>query len=201
MIDTLGFQRTKKISRLYSKLEPIKDIKPTKKQINVPQSTCILQIIDDLIRKFEIIEYFDVITSNEDLVKNAIQNDLNDRDPSPRDIYVENIEQTFILMCRNHRSLLRNETNLDRHALTMLIQNSTKDVIRVMLKRSKLFEMLRIELNGQKIENTALVDLIGELKNKLLIIKVTPQKYISVIYTCMNLDQFGSILVPKVIQN
>jgi len=150
MLETLGYQRHKKLSRIFSKLEPIKHIKPTKKRITIPQSACIINILDDLIRQFEIIDYIHLITANTAIVAKQVSLDLTDKDPSPTDVHMPGLQQTLAHMCHNHQSLLTNETKLDRPTLTMLVQNSTKDMLRVLMKRSKLFERLKLELAEQK---------------------------------------------------
>jgi len=150
MLETLGYQRHKKLSRIFSKLEPIKNIKPTKKRITIPQSTCIINILDDLIRQFEIIDYIHLITANIDIVAEQVSLDLTDKDPCLTDVYMPGLQQTLAHMCQNHQSLMMNETKLDRPTLTMLVQNSTKDMLRVLMKRSKLFERLKVELAEQK---------------------------------------------------
>lgn len=164
MIDTLNlsFQKSKHISRLYSKLEPLKNQKPTHKNITVPQSACIIQILDELIRKLEIIDYFELITTNDTKIKHLIHLDLTDQDPNLFDTPVENIEHTFLFMCQNHRSLVKNELKVDKATLNMLIQSSTKDINRVLLRRSKLFERIKVEFRDLKNGNSEFNELIGK---------------------------------------
>ncbi len=170
MLETLGYHNHVKSARLIGKLEPIKNIKPTKKRITEPHATFILNILDDLIRQFEIIDYFHLIISNISLLREQIELDLNDKEPNPFDIYVPNIQDSLILMCKNHESLLNKKNELEKPVLQMLIRNSTKDILRVLLRRSKLFERLKIELADQKkVEDVGhvaeLIDLFKEMRS------------------------------------
>ena len=156
MIGTLNIQNNLQPTK--NKLHPIKALKPTNKKITVQESNVILQAVEAFIKSLEIIDYFQEMTNNDGTMRALINRDLNDKDPCPWDEPVENIQQVFLIMCENHRSLVASKPFAQKQ---LLIRNSTKDICRILFKRSKLFEWVKLEFRNKKAENYYLSELIG----------------------------------------
>lgn len=157
----LEYQTPGNVQKSQHKLQPLKNLKPTHKRITIPESACVLKVIEELIQKLEIVDYFEEIVNNEDRLKELIQIDLNNNDPNPDDQHVENIEHVLIFMCQNHRALIERKSNIDQEMKKMLISNSTKDIIRILMKRSKLLASIKDEFKSSKKELPELNEMIG----------------------------------------
>lgn len=153
MIDTVKLHS-------FHRLEPLKALRPTHKRITVPESNIIIQTLEMFIRSLEIIDHFHEITNNDGIIRSLIHRDLNDKDPCPWDEPVDNIQTVFLIMCQNHRSLVASKPSASK---ALLIRNSTKDICRILFKRSKLFEWIKLEFKWRKTENFYLTELIGSL--------------------------------------
>ena len=157
----IEFERKGFEQKHQEKLESLKSLKPTHKRISVPESASILKVLEELIQKLEIVDYFEEITSNDEKLKELIILDLDNNDPHPDDEHVENIEHVLIIMCQNHQALVEGKSKIDNEMKKMLIINSTKDINRILMKRSKLLKSIKKEFKETKKEKPELNEMIG----------------------------------------
>jgi hypothetical protein len=141
------------------KLVPLKDIKPTNKNINVPEAEHVMYIINELIKKIEIIDYLEVLVNNEDKLVKLIDEEFEDDHFENRLEKNSKSIEIFLSMCQNYRTLIkayknkskrRNSTLQSRESMVMLIQSSTRDLLRVLFNRPKLFDLIKIKFKKEK---------------------------------------------------
>ncbi len=157
------------------KLEPMKLLEPSNKKLTLPESQRIMYILDELIRQLEILDMMEVITNNDERVGNLIRSDMSEEEKKNK------VDKIFLSMCHNHRTLIETHkkgkfegsgTNVrSRETLDMLIKNSSKDILRVVLKKPSWFDNLKRETQKIKINHPQ----INELKAVFNEIKLITQ--------------------------
>lgn len=153
------------------KLEPMKLLEPSNKKLTLPESQRIMYILDELIRQLEILDYMEVITNNDEKVGNLIRADMSEEERK------NNVAQIFVSMCQNHRTLVdayKKGNKLDTSGQTtntatleMLIKSSSKDILRVVLRKPNWFDNYRKETHKFKVNHPQINELklvFGEIK-------------------------------------
>jgi hypothetical protein len=147
------------------KLEPLKVLEPSNKKLSLPEAQRIVYIVEELIRKLEIVEYLPFIINNVDKVQNVLSTSLTDEERK------RNYEQIFISMCHHHKALLdsythgqygqNSQTGQTRESIEHLIKSSCKDLLRAFQLKPALFEKFKKEFDSnfksQKSNNKELI--------------------------------------------
>ncbi len=155
------------VKRSKFKLEPMKVLEPSNKKLSLPESQRIMYILEDFIKQIEILDYIEIITNSDEKCRNLLKSELNDEEKK------RNVEQIFITMCQNHRTLVdafkkaklqkSNEANAkNKETLEMLIKSSCKDILRVLLTKQNFFENLKKEFLRSKPDNQRINDLLSD---------------------------------------
>jgi hypothetical protein len=137
------------------KLEPMKILQPSNKKLSLPESQRIMHILDELVKKIEIIEFIEVICNNEERLRKVIANNLNEDDKK------KNYEEIFMSICKHHLTMIEcyknkqyNENNPQftqkKETLEGLIKNSCKDILRVFHFKPNLLTSVKDEFLNQK---------------------------------------------------
>lgn len=152
------------------KLEPLKVLEPSQKKLSLPESQRIMFILEELIRKLEMLEYVGVVVANEQRARELLRHTLND------DELRKNVEHGFVAMCEHHRALVdayskhnsslpsQSSTNANRQSLEALIKSSCKDLLRVMQAKPTFYESVKQEFAAKisKKQNPQIVELTSE---------------------------------------
>lgn len=148
------------------KLEPMKILEPSSKKLTLPESQRIVYILEELIRQIEMIDYIELITNNDDKIRQLIRTSLTEEERK------KNFEQIFLSMCQHHRALASSYNNSsdndsssspkNRDSIVMLIKNSSKDIIRVLSSRPTLFENIKEEFLKRKQTVPQILELLGK---------------------------------------
>ncbi len=154
------------------KLEPMKLLEPSNKKLTLPESQRIMYILEELVRQLEILDYMEVITNNDERVGNLIKADMSDEERKNK------VDRIFVSMCQNHRTLVEaykkgkfdaaGASEKGRERMEMLIKNSSKDILRVVLKKPNWFDSFKRETQKIKVNHPQ----INELKAVFSEIKV-----------------------------
>jgi hypothetical protein len=149
------------------KLEPLKVLEPSNKKLSLPEAQRIVYIVDELIKKLQIVEYLPIIINNVDKVQDVLGTSLTDEERK------KNYEQIFISMCHHHKALLdsytrgqfnhNNQSGQSKDSIEHLIKNSCKDLLRAFQLKPTLFEKLKKEfdsnIKSQKSNNVELISI------------------------------------------
>jgi hypothetical protein len=158
------------------KLEPMKILEPSTKKLSLPESQRIIYILEELIKHIEIVDYIELITNNDEKLRQLIRASLSE------DERKKNFEQIFISMCQHHRALTTSYNNSinyedsqsfkNKDSLVMLIKNSCKDILRVLSSKPSLFEHVKEEFFKRKHQVvpqiSELLRLFNELKDIIM---------------------------------
>lgn len=157
------------------KLEPMKILEPSSKKLSLPEAQRIIYILEELIKQIELIDYLELITNNDDKMRQLIHAYLTEEERK------RNFEQIFISMCQHHRALAQSYNNSsdssdsaspkNRDSLVMLIKSSCKDILRVLISKSTLFEGIKEEFAKRKQtvpQVSELLSLFNELRDIIL---------------------------------
>ena len=136
------------------KLEPMKILEPSSKKLSLPESQRIVYILEELIRQIEMIDYLELITNNDDKIRQIIRSSLTEEERK------KNFEQIFISMCQHHRALAQSYNSTsnssdtaspkNKDALSMLIKSSCKDILRALISKPTFFEAVKEEFAKRK---------------------------------------------------
>jgi hypothetical protein len=148
------------------KLEPMKILEPSSKKLSLPESQRIVYILEELIRQIEMIDYIELITNNDEKMRQLIRSSLTEEERK------KNFEQIFISMCQHHRAMASSYNNSNdndssstpknRDSVVMLIKNSCKDIIRVLSSKPVLFENIKEEFQKRKQTVPQIHELLGK---------------------------------------
>ena len=157
------------------KLEPIKILEPSNKKLSLPESQRIMYILEELVRKIELIEYVDTLANHLDRVREIVRENLNEEDKK------KFFEEILVSMLQHHKSLIdaynkghfrvddpadqqaTNTTMQSKETLESLIKNSCKDILRVFHGKPALYEGIKNEFAKNKPKNNLTNELLGEL--------------------------------------
>lgn len=155
-------QSMQKQQRAKFKLEPMKVLEPSNKKLSLPESQRIMYILDEFIRQLEILDYMDIITSNEEKSASFLRAELTDEERK------NNMEEVFIAMCQNHQKLVKmfKEGNdlpslQNKETVEMLIKSSCKDIMRIIGKKNNWFANFKKETAKIKVFNVQIDKLRG----------------------------------------
>lgn len=165
------------------KLDPIKILEPTNKKLSLPESQRVIYILEELVRRLEILDSLNLLVAGDpEKIRDIVRASLTAEEAK------KNYENVFVSMCQHHHSLVETFDKGDfknghsaqsQPALEMLIKNSCKDLLRVLQKKPSLFDNLKKELVQAKPPiNPKIVDLKSNNPLKCLI-----QDYLSV-FSC-----------------
>ncbi len=159
------------------KLEPIKVLEPTSKKIVIPEAQRVMYILDNLVRKIEIMDYIMLIVNNDERMLGLVRLNMNDDERRNK------LDEMFVHMCKYHRELVEkynnedyktNDTSFDeqndssrtvlgqtKESLQGLIKNSCKDILRIFHTKPSLFEAVKNEFAKMKPKNLQIVEVTG----------------------------------------
>jgi hypothetical protein len=158
------------------KLEPIKVLEPSNKKLNLPESQRIMFILEELIRKMEMLEYINLMTVShwdESKLRELLHVNLSDEEKR------KNYDQIFVSMCQHHRALLdsyshglaedkNNSSAQTRQSIELLLKNSCKDFIRVFSLNPTFYDAVKSEYaKFKKRQSPQLAELISKARRFL----------------------------------
>lgn len=160
----LGSSSLSQNKRQKFKLEPLKVLEPSNKKLNLPESQRIMYILEELIKKIEIVDYITLISNDNDKLREIIRSHLSEDEKK------KNFEQVFISMCQHHKALVdsydkgqfkSNETvsSQNKQSLELLIKSSCKDILRVFYAKPALLESFKDEFSKTKQSKPQVVEL------------------------------------------
>lgn len=184
MGNSSNLNNSQKQQRAKFKLEPMKVLEPSNKKLSLPESQRIMYILEEFLRQLEILDYMDLITTNDEKSALLLRSELSDEERK------NNMEQVFISMCQNHKKLAeahKNNSNdlptlKNKDTLEMLIKSSCKDIMRIIAKKSNWFENFKKDTAKMKVDNVQINHLrslfaeIKEITNERLLITPNEQK-------------------------
>jgi hypothetical protein len=165
---SVGHSQSQKINaalrRPKLKLEPIKLLEPCNRKLTLPESQRIIYIIEELIKKVEMLDYMNVILSN----PNSI-NDLLNEDELLIDMLnhhktlIEAYDQNLSNNKHENENKQRASFSQNRETLESLIKSSCRDIFRMFNKKPILFESVKNQLRDIKPKNSYLTELLSKL--------------------------------------
>ena len=151
------------------KLEPIRVLEPSQKKLNLPESQRIVSIVEELVKKLEMIDYITFIANESDSLAELIQMNLSDEERR------QNYEAIFVSMCEHHKELCASyntakfvdssppsatanegadqqqqqqphqSSSKTKESLESLIKASCRDILRVFQLKPNLYKNVRDE--------------------------------------------------------
>lgn len=152
------------------KLEPIRVLEPSSKKLNLPEAQRIMCIMDELIKKTEMLEFVYFMMKNTDRIRSIIQKHLNEEEKQ------RNYEDMFVSMLAYHKKLVdsydSSKFNKQSQASSQtkaqaetLLKSSCKDILRIFSLKPSFLESIRAEFYKveKKLKNKQIVELASSL--------------------------------------
>ena len=84
------------------KLEPMKILEPSNKKLTLPEAQRLMYILEELVKRFEMIQFFPTLFSIEEKrLLDIVKANMSDEEQK------RNFDQIFISMCRHHKDLIK----------------------------------------------------------------------------------------------
>jgi hypothetical protein len=161
------------------KLEPIKILEPSNKKLNLPEAQRLMCILDELIKKIEMLDLISYLTTlNESQIRDLIRNNLSDDEKQ------KNYEGMFVSMFMHHKNLIEsydkghftvNGSSQTKESMELLIKMSCKDIIRALILKPILYESVKVK-NSKENELILYLSELKDLMNERLLTTPNEQR-------------------------
>jgi hypothetical protein len=167
------------VKRQKFKLEPIKILEPSNKKLNLPEAQRLMCILDELIKKVEMLDLITYLTTlNERQIRELIKKHLSDDEKQ------KNYESMFVSMFLHHKNLVEsyekghlslNGSSQTKESMELLIKMSCKDIIRALSLKPILYESVKLK-NSKENELVVYLSELKDLMNERLLTTPNEQR-------------------------